>query len=281
MQGAPRNTADKPPQDQGRTLPTAADPWVPIYLQIQATLKERIVSGQYDISSLLPTEAELCTEFKASRYTIREALRGLSEQGFVHRRQRTGTVVLTRTPQVTYTQSVRSIEDLFQIATETHYVLLDLQKVFLDEIIAPRVGGIAGEEWLRVIGMRWDKPGGTPICYIHSYVPVRFASVVDEFPVTKGPFYGLLERRSGEPIEEVVQEINATPMPAEMVKALGLEAGSLSLLLLRRYTTKSGTLIASFNWHRADRFTYRMQLHRRTEGMPVESAPPLGVTEPA
>jgi GntR family transcriptional regulator len=248
-----------------RSLMHASGAAVPLYLQIHATLKERIVTGRYVVASVLPTESLLCAEFKASRYTIREALRVLSEEGFVHRRQRTGTVVLSRSPQATYTQSFRSIEDLFQIATQTHYVLLDTEKVVLDAEVAPRVGGAAGEEWYCVAGVRWDKPGGTPICYIHSYVPLRFAHVVDEFPTTRGPFYALLEQRCGEPIEEVVQEINSVPMPGEIIKALGLESGSLSLRLLRRYTTKSGTLIASYNWHRADQFTYRMQLHRRSE----------------
>jgi GntR family transcriptional regulator len=236
----------------------------PRYVQIQAALKERILSGRYDVSSVLPTEADLCKEFGASRFTIREALRRLTDQGFVQRRQRTGTVVVSTDPPAAYTQSFRSIEDLFQVATQTHYVLLDVERVTLDGTIAKRVGGEAGETWTRVVGVRWDKPGGTPICYIHSYVPPRHGAIVREFPGTKGPFYALLEARCGETIEEVVQEINAEPMPERIVKTLGLAAGSLALVLFRRYTTKGGTLIASFNWHRADQFTYRMQLHRRT-----------------
>lgn len=248
------------------------EPWVPLYLQIHATLKERIVSGRYDVASSLPTEAELCSEFKASRFTVREALRGLSEQGFVQRRPRTGTVVLTRQPQVTYSQSVRSIEDLFQFATQTHYVLLGTANVILDAVTAERVGGEGGEEWIRIDGVRWDKPGGVPICYIQSYVPSRHAAIVAEFPSIKGPFYALLERKSGEVIEEVTQEVNAVAMPDHALKSLGLVPPSLSLLLMRRYVTKRGTLIASFNWHRADQFTYRMQLHRRSDKAAVRDS---------
>jgi DNA-binding GntR family transcriptional regulator len=117
-----------------------------------------------------------------------------------------------------------------------------------------------------VTGVRWDKPGGSPICFIHSYIPSRYAAIVANFPKTIGPFYALLEKRSNEAIEEVVQDITAVAMPDEAVRNLGLTPGSISLLLLRRYTTKSGTLIASFNWHRADQFSYRMQLHRRFGG---------------
>jgi GntR family transcriptional regulator len=243
----------------------AAQPWVPLYRQIHSTLRERIVSGRYGIASSLPTEVELCAEFKASRFTVREALRALTEQGFVQRRPRAGTIVLTDEPQVTYSQSVRSIEDLFQIATTTHYVMLGTATVTLDQGLAARVGGESGETWIQVDGVRWDKPGGVPICYVQSYVPSRLAAIVEQFPGLKGPFYELLERQSGETIEEVTQEVSALAMPDPMVRVLGLAPGSLSLRLLRRYVTRQSTLIASFNWHRADQFTYRMQLHRRSD----------------
>jgi DNA-binding GntR family transcriptional regulator len=232
-------------------------------MQIHATLKERILSGHYGVSAVLPTEAELSMEFKASRHTIREALRGLANQGFVQRRQRVGTVVVSREPEATYTQSVHSIEDLFQIATRTHYVMHGSETIRLDRSVAQRVAGDDGEEWIRVTGVRWDQPGGSPICFIQSYIPSRYAQIVARFGESKGPFYAMLERESGESIEEVNQEITAVTMPDAVARALGLNSGSLSLLLLRRYTTKRGTLIASFNWHRADQFAYRMQLHRR------------------
>lgn len=250
---------------QGERTTQAAQPWVPLYQQIHSTLRERIVSGQYGIASSLPTEVELCAEFKASRFTVREALRALTEQGFVQRRPRAGTIVLTDEPQVTYSQSVRSIEDLFQIATTTHYVMLGTASVSLDEGLAARVGGERGETWIQIDGVRWDKPGGVPICYVQSYVPARHAAIVEQFPGLKGPFYELIERQSGETIEEVTQEVSALAMPDPIVRVLGLAPGSLSLRLLRRYVTRRSTLIASFNWHRADQFTYRMQLHRRSD----------------
>jgi GntR family transcriptional regulator len=242
-----------------------AQPWVPLYRQIHSTLRERIVSGQYRIASYLPTEVELCAEFKASRFTVREALRALTEQGFVQRRPRAGTIVLTDEPQVTYSQSVRTVEDLSQIATTTHWVMLGKAEVTLDERLAVRIGAQAGETWIQVDGVRWDKPGGVPLCYVQSYVPGRLAAVVDEFPGLNAPFYELLERRSGETIEEVTQEINALTMPDPIVRALGLEPGSFALRVLRRYATRQSTLITSLNWHRADQFTYRMQLQRNSD----------------
>jgi DNA-binding GntR family transcriptional regulator len=78
------------------------------------------------------------------------------------------------------------------------------------------------------------------------------------------PFYSLLQEASGRMITEVFQEIRALEMPRNIAGTFGLEDGSWSLQLLRRYVTREGTLIASFNWHRADQFVYRMNLLRRS-----------------
>ena len=69
----------------------------------------------------LPTESELCDEFNASRFTVREALRRLVEQGMVQRRQGAGSIVVSTTPQARYVHSLSSLSDLFQFALDTHY----------------------------------------------------------------------------------------------------------------------------------------------------------------
>jgi GntR family transcriptional regulator len=55
----------------------------PRYRRIQRDLEDRLSRGLYPVGSLLPTEADLGFEFKASRFTVREALRKLTELGYV------------------------------------------------------------------------------------------------------------------------------------------------------------------------------------------------------
>ena len=99
------------------------------------SFRKSIMSGAYPVGSALSTEADLCAQFDASRYTIREALRGLTDEGLVSRRQRVGTVVLSHEPQTRYVQSFRAIEDLFQVAIKTHYVLRSTKTVTLNQSI--------------------------------------------------------------------------------------------------------------------------------------------------
>lgn len=234
----------------------------PRYARIQKILEERVIDGTYPLGGLIPTEIELAAEFNTSRFTIREALRYLREHGYVERRQGVGTRVISNSPQSIFFQSLGSLEELFQVAVETWFVILETKRVTLDAEIAEMVGGLAGEEWFQVNGTRWTKPGGKPICYIQSFIPARFEHVIPLLEGHQGPFFSLLERHSDGKIEEAVQEIRATPMQPEMCKHLGLAPGAWSLQLLRRYLTDSGVLIASFNWHPADQMTYIMHIHR-------------------
>lgn len=234
----------------------------PRYARIQSILEDRVTDGIYPLGSLIPTEIELAAEFGTSRFTIREALRYLREHGYVERRQGVGTRVVANRPQSNFQQSFASLEELFQVAVETWYVIHETRRVRLSAELAEMVGGLVDEEWFLINGVRWTAPGGKPICFVQSYIPARFESIIPRLEGHQGPFFALLERHSESKIDEAVQEIRALPMPPEIGRHLGQGAGAWSLQLLRRYLTGNGVLIASFNWHPADQMTYVMHIHR-------------------
>jgi DNA-binding GntR family transcriptional regulator len=249
-------------QGGGEESTPSEDATGPRYSRIQKELVGRITSGIYPVGRLIPTEAELAQEFETSRFTIREALRCMTEDGYVERRQGMGTRVISAKPLSGYFQSFESLQELFQVALDTYTVILGSKPVVLDAKLSERVGGHAGEEWLRVDSIRWTEPGGRPLCFIQSYVPKRFEAVIPEFAGHQGPFFDFLERYSREIIKEAQQEIRSEAMPPEIAASLGLPAESRSLQILRRYITDSGVLIASFNWHPADQMTYKMRIRR-------------------
>lgn len=66
---------------------------VPLYYQLQETLKEDIDAGNWQAGEILPSEAELETQFGVSRTVIRKALDVLAADGQVIRQKGRGTVV--------------------------------------------------------------------------------------------------------------------------------------------------------------------------------------------
>lgn len=66
----------------------------PLYIQIKDILKERILTGDYPVHSLIPAEPQLEQEFGVSKITIRKAVELLALEGYVDKQSGVGTTVL-------------------------------------------------------------------------------------------------------------------------------------------------------------------------------------------
>lgn len=232
------------------------------YMQIHAVLHTRIERGDYPLESSLPTESELCDEFGASRFTVREALRRLVDQGMVRRRQGSGSVVVATRPPARYVNSLSSLDALFQFALETHYDVLSIEPVALPALRAEDVGGAPGSPWVLVKGVRRAHDGGAVMCFTHSFIPKRLGRFVRELPGCVGPFYAHLSRRAGEDIVTAEQTIRGDRMDRESARRLGGRTGDAVICAIRRYESAQGPLITSFNWHAVDGFSFHMTLQK-------------------
>jgi GntR family transcriptional regulator len=234
---------------------------LPRYMQILQILRDRIASGIYGVDTLVPTEAELCEEFSVSRYTIREALRRLTEAGYVARRQGSGTLVLAQEPAGSFVHSMHSLTELFQYAVDTRFAIEEIAPVAVDDAAAALIGCAPGETWLRVRGLRRPRAHDVIICHTTVYVAMQFAWLEPEMRDCVGPIYALVERRAGIPVAEAVQTTSAVPTPEEIRLRLGDPDGAYALRVVRRYLDRDGTVMTvSVNHHPADRFSYTMRI---------------------
>lgn len=253
-------TAKEPPKEPGVALDAAGSP---LYQRIAQTLQAEIEAGAFAVGSMLPTESELCTRFDVSRHTIRDALRVLGELGMVSRRRGSGTLIAACAPTTRYVQAMRSLEELTQYAHDTQYEIQRLERVAITADVAQLIPAPVDSSWMRLEGIRWRPHAAEPICATAVFVHSRFAEHLHDVASAEGPVYDLIERRSGERIAEVVQEISAEPLPRFAARALGLRTGAPSLRFVRRYIDDSGsTMLTSMNWHPAEHFVYRMRLKR-------------------
>jgi ABC-type glycerol-3-phosphate transport system substrate-binding protein/DNA-binding transcriptional regulator YhcF (GntR family) len=66
---------------------------IPIYFQLKTLLLEEILSGRYGPQDRLPTEHELCDQYRISRTPVTRALSELAEEGIILRHRRRGSFV--------------------------------------------------------------------------------------------------------------------------------------------------------------------------------------------
>lgn len=70
-----------------------------LYTQVHEALRRRIREGTIAVGDRLPSQDELTEEFSVSAITIKRALDMLRDDGFVVRRPRIGTVVVSQEPE--------------------------------------------------------------------------------------------------------------------------------------------------------------------------------------
>lgn len=68
----------------------------PLYHQLQAVLKTEIESGRWRPGEQIPTESQLVENFGVSKITVRQAIQGLVDLGYVRREHGRGTFVSKR-----------------------------------------------------------------------------------------------------------------------------------------------------------------------------------------
>lgn len=238
---------------------------LPLYVQLAQTIGDRITSGAYPVGSLLPTEAELGLAFGVSRYTVRQAIQHLRNQGLVSARKGVGTRVQAVSAEPSYTQSMRSLGELLQYATETRLDVIKVEEVAARGALAEALGCRPKKPWTRVVGVRHGQPGEPPHCYNEVFIDGAYRAIVEEAGSLRTAIWSLIETRFGETVVEVDQEIEATLINVELAGLLEAEVGAPALKFTRRYYVTGRRLVEmSVITHPADRFSYRMTIRRET-----------------
>jgi DNA-binding GntR family transcriptional regulator len=240
----------------------------PRYMQVARELKRAIATGIYPIGAHLPTEQQLCEQFKISRFTAREAVRILSASGLVVRRQRIGTVVTATSEAARYTHNASSVQDLLQYAEDTELRLVYIGKVALSKAQAQEFGMEAGEEWIYGMGVRMagnaveQAAGATrPICVTRLYLNPMLAGIETRLRGRRGAVHAMIERDYNIAIVRVEQELQGVLLDADDAANLDAKPGAAGLRIIRRYySDKDQLLEVADNIHASDRFSYRMEM---------------------
>ncbi|HQP65046.1 MAG TPA: GntR family transcriptional regulator [Quisquiliibacterium sp.] len=261
-----------------RHVPPSAGPR---YQQVADALARDIARGLYEVGSLLPTEAQLCTLFNVSRHTVREATRRLVDVGLISRQAGVGTRVKARTSAARYTASLGSLSELVEYIHSTRLALLSAGSVAADARLAETLHCRRGQRWFQLRTLRYPVGRSEPIAYTEIHVPPQFRDIEQDIDGGTVSILRQIELRSGERVVEVLQEIGACAIPAPQARLLGVAPRSPGLQVLRTYRgAGERTLCASLIVSPAHRFTLSTRW-RLEQGAPIGPHAPADRASPA
>lgn len=187
------------------------------YHRIADELRVRIEAGEYGASRLLPSEAELSSEFNASRVTVRRALEVLREDGLVDSRQGFGWFVAADPVRQPLGRLGTIESQLADEGIESARRIVDFRFLRAPARVRRTLGV---ETVLRV--RRLNLADGEPFAIVTVWCPEEFGAELSRADVERRPFYELMDVDLG----GATQTIGASAATAPEADLLGIPLGS-------------------------------------------------------
>lgn len=226
---------------QARTRPLLPD-------VVRSALRRAIIEGEFPPGSKLPNEDALCARFAVSRITLREAVRGLIEDGYVVRRQGSGTYV-TEGPRLrnsldTNFSYTEYLESTGVVVTRQ---FLGAVRVPADETVATALNLAAGAEV--VVVRRIRSADGKPAIFSIDSLPTDIADEKRDLEAFCGSLYKLLGDR-GYTIDHARAVLAPVIADAELAKLLAVPVGTpLQHLTQIDHDSTGRPVMLSLEWH--------------------------------
>jgi DNA-binding GntR family transcriptional regulator len=240
----------------------------PRYLALADDLAVDIVAGRYPVGSMLPSETELCKRYEVSRFTVREAIRRIQSAGLVSTRQGLGTRVEQIYEARQFSLSLKSIDEVEQHGHYTRLVDVVTRDIIADDTLAETLGCQLGQQFLYVESYRVprDSSVSLPVAWNECYIIGAYADIRDEIGKQEGAVYSLLERRFGDRITEIRQDISAINLDEAIALRLHVPVDTAGLRIKRSYIGRSGEpFLYGINTYPGERFTFSMLLNHRND----------------
>lgn len=231
--------------------------------RISSELREKITRGEFPIGGRIPTEGEICERLGASRYSVREAMRVLTDEGLIVRRPRVGTIVAATKPTERFVQSVPSMQKLLNYPAGTIRKGIGSGYVEAGAELASLLRCDIGDRRYRIRALRYAVGSSVPLCYTDIYILPQYANVINHPNHESMLVADQLREVFGERTEKTLIEISASSVKRNIAKLLDVEPGSPALVVTRRYTNADGVdYETTTSVHPASRYTYAFEFKR-------------------
>jgi GntR family transcriptional regulator len=176
------------------------------YIQIYKVLRERIETKIYPANSLMPSENELCEEFKVTRLTVRNALKKLKEEGCIYTEKGKGSFVKSRQIEQSLFKFYSFGRDYVQKGFDTETLVVSSEITNVEGRISELLELEGDDKVYKIVRLR--KLDNTPALIETSFVPESLAPGIINYNLEELSIYDLLEKEYGFNISKAKEYLN-------------------------------------------------------------------------
>lgn len=240
---------------------------LPLYVQVEDVLSERIASGALPAGCQLPSEESLISEFAVSRTTIRTTIQNLVRQGLVEIRRGRGTFVAQPGITQELTELTGFVEDMQVLGRHATARVLDKKVVPASDPVARQLALPVGTAVVQILRVRLADE--VPLSFDETYLPEELGRKVMADDLVTEPIFSLLEQRYSTPLLEAEYQMEASIAGTAVAIALSVPPGS-PIFLIERTSFSVGHRPVDYEklHYRGDRIRFRTRLARRAARRP-------------
>ena len=167
-----------------------------LYLQLEADLKQKMISGEYPVGERIPTELELCEEYGVSRITVRRAVQDLVEDGMLKKLRGRGTFVAVPKHVLGMGRATERGWSAFEgEGNPTHKEILEKTSLSANDTLAEKLGISRGEEAYLIRRIIHEEE--FPMAIDELFVPAKMFPGLLDLMTDSASFYNLAEHHYG------------------------------------------------------------------------------------
>ncbi|HVN97266.1 MAG TPA: GntR family transcriptional regulator [Syntrophorhabdaceae bacterium] len=245
---------------------------LPIYYQIKQTIKDWIISGEFQPGERIPSENVLAERFKVSRPTLRQAISQLVQEGLLQSKRGYGNIVSPAgdSKNSLTLESIGYVAEIFRQVQRSTTKSLKITRILPPRIVKESLGmNSSDEEVVRIERVRFL--ADSPSSHVVNYLPLEIGNRITEESLFTKPLVQVLGDDLGIPFKETFQTITATFANHEVAQELRIPSGSPMLQIERiMYTLRRKPILFSQILYRGDMFKYivRFKNVRQRNGKP-------------
>lgn len=233
---------------------------LPRYMQVMNYYIPLIKSGKLKEGDKMPTEEEICQLFQISRITVRKALDGLMQGGYIYKQQGKGSYVTTQKTGFQLDHLKGFSEEMRMLGKEPSSRILSFDITQPSEKAAGELQLEANQKVYLLERLR--SADGQPISIERVYLPFhRFPTLQSD--ELAGSLYEVLQFRYGCVSHHARQQILAGLANEDEASILGIKAGAAVLRTYRITCEQDGTAFEYVEaTYRGDQYQFNVTLYK-------------------
>ncbi|MCD6443005.1 MAG: GntR family transcriptional regulator [Thermotogae bacterium] len=214
---------------------------IPLYRRLVKMIKKKIMDGELQPHTKLPSEREMCEKYGISRTTVRRAMSELIHEGLVYTSVGRGIYVAEPKFEKELQPLTSFTESMKRRGLSVSSKILDSGLIKADDRLARRLKVLPGTEVVKLHRLRYVE--GIPTAIQYAYLPHHLCPDILKYDFSRFSLLKILKTVYGLKLAKAESEIEAGLASVEEAELLDLPIPSAVLIVEQTTYLDSGAVI--------------------------------------